>query len=646
MAALIDYASSDLDEGLPADIFEPLVEMLSGPDFGYRGAAVYRDEAKGWHRVAATGQMSHPELPAHGGSCHFTMAGSDLRLELMGGGGGWVLLIRRRDQQLESHERSLLTSMVDLVNNILDQTTYTNLLTQSERHYRHIYSHANLGIFFSRVGAGLQHANPGLLALLGYSTEREMREALDGQVDVGFYDPPEDRQRFISELVSVGQVHDFRTRLRRHDGSLVPVSVTANLVQDPDQQQEDLKFFGFVTDRSSDEACNEAFRGQRQAEVAALDKVRFLASVSHELRTPLNGVMGMADLLAASDLDHESQVAVGVIRQAAEQLQALADRMQTYTQLETGKLTLVHEPFAPRDLLDDVLDQWRAPSASKSIDLITSIDADVADQVRGDRRQCATILNSLVENAVKFTDAGGEVRVEIAAEGETVRLCVRDTGCGMSDEQLDRLQRREHEAGDLKALGGVGLGLAMTWKLIDLMDGRFWAESDLGRGSRMSVLLPLPTVSSGPAASDDFAGCQDGLSILVVEDNPVNQLVARKLLESLELDVRVAADGRQAVSMLAGHAYDLVFMDLQMPGMDGFETTRALRSEVGYKGPVVAMTAHATEYHRDKCRQAGMNGFVTKPLERQRLADFFECLDAAETDSWLWLEPEDNRPLS
>ncbi len=648
LSALVDLASHDFDEGQPTDLFAPLVAMLVSPDVGYRGAAVYRDEVEGWQRMAVAGQIAQPHLPAQGLATHFTSVGCDLRLELEGGGGGWVLVIRRADDAgLPDHERIHLERLVGMVNTLLDQTTYTALLTQSERHYRHLYSHANLGIFFSRVGAGPQRANPGLLGMLGYTTEREFREAVIPQLNNHFYDPPGDRERLVEQLMSDGQVRDFQTRLRRSDGSLVPVSLTANLLQDPDRQGEDLEYFGFITDLSTDESCDEAHRGRLRAEADNLNKVRFLAAMSHELRTPLNGVMGMAELLATSDLDPESNVAVEVIQQSSRQLLDQVDRMQDYTRMEMGALVLEHQIFSPAEMTAGVQARWRAAMAEKSLDLDVVLEKGAENRVTGDARRCAQIMDLLLENAVKFTEQGGAVKIVVAPDGDALRICVADTGCGMDERQLAALLDREQADSAAGELGGTGLGLAMVRHLVDLMDGRLWIDSDPGRGSRFSVLLPLPREVTATRSILKPSPARSALRVLVVEDNPVNQLVARKLLESLDLDVCVAAGGREAVRQVGARPFDLVFMDLQMPGLDGFETTRALRSEVHYGGPVVAMTAHATQYHRDKCRHSGMNGFVTKPLERKRLADFFASLPRAEDEvaEWLWLEPADNRPL-
>jgi len=236
----------------------------------------------------------------------------------------------------------------------------------------------------------------------------------------------------------------------------------------------------------------------------------------------------------------------------------------------------------------------------------------------------------------------------VAPEGEALHLSVKDTGCGITSERLEELLDGDYCTRDSDGLAGAGLGLSMVRRLVDLMDGRLWIDSEPGQGSRFSVLVPLPHVITEEEAKVVDESGEQAMRVLVVEDNPVNQLVARKLLESLGLEVDVVMGGREAIPLVGANTYDLVFMDLQMPVMDGFETTRALRSEVGFNGPVVAMTAHATQFHRDKCRHTGMNGFVTKPLERKRLADFLDSLPdrGAESVEWLWLEPEHNRPLA
>ena len=648
-AALLDLASLDFDEGTPEDILEPVVELLVQPPFEYEGAAVYHADGDGWSRCASAGAIAQPRLPVEDGSFDFSRVGPDLRLKLDGGGGARVLVLRRGEKhESAAEEPVVLRRLVGLVDNLLDQYTYTNLLANSEYFYRSLYSRANLGIFFSRVGGGLQRANPGLLGLLGYATEREMRETVGPRLDTNFYDPPDDRQRMVEAILSDGQVHDFQTRIRRADGSLVPVSMTSCLVLDSDYQMQDPEFFGFVTDLSDQDSTAEARRDLRRAKAANLNKIRFLASMSHELRTPLNGVVGMADLLATGDLDSDQAEAVKLIHGSADQLLALVDRISDYTTLEFGAMALSNEPFSPTELVDGVRCRWHDAAQSQRLDLQLRKAPDLPATVCGDARRCAQILDLLVDNAIKYTPSGGRVEIQAASRDEAMLLSVSDTGVGIDSDQLEAILGGDAQSNDHAGLGGTGLGLAMVQRLVELMDGRLWVDSTVDCGSRFSVLLPLPRPDVKVEAEPKIVDDTGRLRILVVEDNAVNQLVARKLLESLDLDVTLVPGGREAVAEVVQRSYDLVFMDLQMPEMDGFAATLALRSEAEYQGPVVAMTAHATEYHRDKCRRTGMNGFVTKPLERKRLADFLESLPPqdATPGPWLWIEPDDNRPLA
>lgn len=654
LGALVELAAGDEGEGSPEEFSQALVAQLLQYPFCYRGAAIYQDGREGWTRIAGAGDISQPSLPvsAPTSTCDadadrdMKLVAGDLRLRIANG--GRLLVLRRGDEPLAPDERAVLERLVDLATAVLDQRAYLTQLTYSERHYRHLYTHANLGIFFSRVGGGLQRANPAMLAMLGYATEREMRDAVTPLLNTQFYDPPADRRRLINALIAEGRVQDFQTRMRRADGSLIPVSLSAALVQDPDAQpHEDLEFFGFVTDLSINDHTLEARRDLRRAVAANHGKVRFLAALSHELRTPLNGVLGMLDVLAFDELKPVQVEALALIREAAGQLVALADRIYDYTRLESACIVLKDEIFSPQRLLDAATDRWRKHAVAQGVGFAVRVGAKVPVEVRGDEQRCGQILDQLLDNAIKYTPAGGRVVLEMAQEAEALQFCVTDSGRGIDAAQIERILADDDYDGVDFGLIGSGLGLAVVRRLVDLMEGRMWVESSARDGSRFSILLPLPAVSPEPGASAATEHAAGRRRVLVVEDNPVNQLVARKLLESLEMDVTVAAGAKDALAAVAQRSFAVVFMDLQMPDVDGFETTRALRTSCGYQGPIVAMTAHATQFYRDKCRHTGMNGFLTKPLQRARLADFVQRLQtaAAKRDGWLWVELPDGQLL-
>ncbi|MBD3219654.1 PAS domain S-box protein, partial [bacterium] len=518
LEALVTFASSERDETDPDDVFPGLVAMMVGPAFGYGGAAIYHDQPTGWHRVAASGAMAQPHLPTRSQPWAGTLEGGDLRLELTGGGGGRVLLLRRGEEPLTAAEQDLLPRLTRLVNTQLDQHSYASLLADSEQHYRQLYAHANLGIFFSRVGSGLRAANPGMLGILGYATEREMRDAVCPRRNRHFYDPSDDRERLVEQLLTDGQVRDFQTRLRRADGSLIPVSMTACLVRGSADQTEDVEYFGFVTDLTLDESHADAQRGQRRAEAANLNKTRFLAALSHELRTPLNGVMGMAEMLTGSDLDPEDTAAVDVIRDSARQLLDQVDRMYLYTSLEMGSLELDHGPFSPTEMVAGVKARWTRTAVEAGLDLAVVAGEGADTRVHGDARRCAQILDLLLENAVKFTDRRGHVEIRVEPDGDALHLRVSDTGRGMTEEQLASLIDGDPGPTAAGDLSGAGLGIAMVRRLVELMDGRLWMDSDPGLGSCFSVLLPLPRIESGPASFADATSSAPTMRVLVVED--------------------------------------------------------------------------------------------------------------------------------
>lgn len=641
LTALLALATHDEGEGTAEELCQALVDLLVLAPFGYDGAAIYSGIRESWTQVARAGSISRPALPASDTDTSVWADEGDLQLLIARG--HWLLVVRRGAGRLTGDERAVLDHLLQLLRTLLGQRTYVTMLTRSEQHYRHLYSHANLGIFYSRAAGGLQRANPGMLEMLGYRTERELRDRTNAMLHSFFYDPAEDRQRMLNLLMVDGQVRDFQTRLRRADGSLVPVSLSACLVQDPDAQpDEDLEFFGFLTDLSDHDRLVEARDGKIRAEASNLTKVRFLSSLSHELRTPLNGVYGMLDVLDLEDSSDVRSEAAAVIRRAADQIMNLADKISDLTSLENGSLTLLADPFSPQELVEEARAHWSGTADERGLCLEARIAAGLPASVRGDRSRCRQILDQFLDNALRYCPTGGHVSIEAEAEGDALSLGVSDDGPGLSDDALaGMLDDGSLCVGRTGDLPSVGLGLPIVKRLVDLMEGRLTIQCLAGRGNRFTVQLPLPAVEATEAAESGADVDDPRPRALVVEDNPVNQLVARKLLETLGVAVTVADGGQQALKLMARHDYAMVFMDLQMPEMDGFSATRALRSACGYQGPVVALTAHATASHREKCRQSGMNGFIAKPLQRGILARVVDQLLAARLDrgDWLWIDP-------
>ncbi|NGM37807.1 response regulator [Methylobacterium sp. DB0501] len=361
------------------------------------------------------------------------------------------------------------------------------------------------------------------------------------------------------------------------------------------------------------------------AERASQAKTDFLASMSHEIRTPLNGVIGYADLLLADrTLPGRHRRYVDRIAAAGGALLTVVDDILDFSRIEAGGIALAEVPFAPAALIDNAASIVRGLSEPKGLALDVALDATVPDWVRGDPDRLRQILLNLLNNAVKFTPAG-RVAVRVEAEGGTLRFSVSDTGIGIAPEQHGRLfQRFSQVDGSIRRqYGGSGLGLAICKGLVDLMGGTIGVESRPGAGSTFWFRVRLPACPA-PAA-EEAAGRPEPVRparLLLVEDVPINQDLARAVLEADGHSVDVAGDGAAAIEAVRAKPYDLVLMDVQMPGMDGITATRAIRALPEPVGtvPIVAMTANVLPAQLETFRAAGMDGHVGKPFKRAELA--------------------------
>ncbi|GJD47721.1 Sensor histidine kinase RcsC [Methylobacterium crusticola] len=362
------------------------------------------------------------------------------------------------------------------------------------------------------------------------------------------------------------------------------------------------------------------------AERASQAKSDFLAAMSHEIRTPLNGVLGHADLLLADrTLTARHRRYAERIANAGGALLTVVDDILDVSRIEAGGISLAQEPFAPEALVDNSASIVRGLAEQKGLALDAVLDPDVPAWVTGDADRLRQILLNLLNNAVKFTPAGGvTLRVSVAAPGR-LRFAVADTGIGIAPEQHGRLFRRfsQVDGSIRREYGGSGLGLAICKGLVELMGGAIGFESRPGAGSCFWLAVPLPACAP-PAAEAEASRPAPArpARLLLVEDVPVNQDLARAVLEADGHAVDLAGDGAAAVQAVQARAYDLVLMDVQMPGMDGITATRVIRGLPGPSRsvPIVAMTANVLPAQIEAFRAAGMDGHVGKPFKRAELA--------------------------
>jgi len=385
----------------------------------------------------------------------------------------------------------------------------------------------------------------------------------------------------------------------------------------------------------------EARAARMQAEEAAAAQGQFLATMSHELRTPLNSVLGFADiLLDRSDLVPEVRRQVGLIQTAGAFLLTVVNDVLDFSKIEEGKLELVSEDFSLQAMIDNSLSVIRDFASNKRLGLTIKIEETVPRYVRGDEGRLRQVLLNLLNNAVKFTHEGTvslAVGQRMTSGGEQVRFAVTDTGIGIAADKKDRLFQRfsQVDGSTSREFGGSGLGLAICRRLVELMGGEIGVDSVPGEGSTFWFAVTLP-VAAEPRSQqrqlETARACGRPLHILLVDDVEVNQEIATAMLASAGHSVDAVSDGSDAIMAVANNAYDIVFMDIQMPGMDGVTATKHIRALTGVAGqvPIVAMTANVLPQQITSFRAAGMNGHVRKPLQRHEL---FASLEFASRKS-------------
>ena len=390
---------------------------------------------------------------------------------------------------------------------------------------------------------------------------------------------------------------------------------------------------------------------REQAERASRAKGDFLANMSHEIRTPINAVVGMAHLALKTRLTDKQRDYLEKISTSGSHLLDLVNDVLDVAKIEAGKLTLSHVPFSLHETIRRIDSIAALRAGEKALTLQVEVDDDIPACLVGDEVRIGQILINYLNNAIKFTEKGTiRLSARLLSRDEQschLRFAVSDTGIGLSSEQQARLfcSFEQADVSTTRKFGGTGLGLAISKQLAEMMDGTVGVESTPGQGSTFWATLRLEIAADGvePASAGDFplqeaqAGLFSGLRLLLAEDNPLNQQIARELLEEHGVIVSVADTGLQAIEMLNQGCFDCVLMDVRMPELDGLEATRRIRQQLRFAGlPVIAMTANARTEDRDDCFAAGMNDFISKPVDP---AQFFRIISK-------WITPNpDARPL-
>ena len=546
--------------------------------------------------------------------------------------------LRSAQEELEwrVHERTaeLASANAGLTQQVSERIKAEAELRWGELRYRSLVEGMTAIVWNTPASGGFETEQPGWSAFTGQSFRRL---AGWGWLEAVHEDDRRQTARIWSEAIANRTVYQCEHRLRRHDGEYRHMLVRA--VPIPGEDGKIREWIGVHTDVDDQVRAKEAMREAKEAaEAATRAKGEFLANMSHEIRTPMNGILGLTELMLETELSSRQREYVSLVQSSAESLLTIIDDILDFSKIEAGRLELYPAPFGVRDCISETVKPLALRARPKGLGLTCRIAPSVPDHLVGDETRLRQVLVNLVGNAIKFTEHGEIVlTVEAASppvdEELMLHLSVRDTGIGIPADKLQSILEPfiQADGSAPRQYGGTGLGLSICCKLVAMMGGRLWIESELDRGSTFHftarfgiqqnpprtdpAIIGLPYETFASPARSSLGGRQ--LRILLAEDHVVNQKVVTSMLERFGHDVKVVGDGRRAVEAVAEENFDLVLMDVQMPIMDGFKALAAIRlseEATGRHTPVIALTAHAMKGDRERCLAGGFDAYVPKPV--------------------------------
>ena len=517
-------------------------------------------------------------------------------------------------------------AQVLVIHDITKDKKVRQQLEQSERLYQKLFEESRDAIYISGVRGHMLKVNQATIDLFGY-TEKEML----GMSVLRLYANLEDRENFMNEIMQYGSVSNYEVKLVQKNGEIIDCILSSSTRRNANM--EIIGFQGIIRDITERKRTNELVKAKELAEKSAVMKEKFLANMSHEIRTPMNAVIGMTNLLLDTPISKHQLKYVKGIQNASEHLLVLINDILDFSKIEAGKLSIEKIEFSLNTIVNNVIQTFKYKVKEKDLDFFVNKEDGLPDNLFGDPTRLIQILLNLLSNAIKFTDKGS-VTLNIKqftedAENATIAFEVIDTGIGIPKEKIDTIfdSFSQVSSTTTRRFGGTGLGLSITKKLVEIQGGNISVKSTVGVGTTFFFILKFKRGNEKNRKKlhnlKDIAVQPLGkLRILLAEDNPLNQVVAKDTIKKWgkHLTIDIANDGIEAIDMLRAEKYDLVLMDVQMPRMNGLNTTRHIRRVLKLtEMPILAMTAYATTGEAEKTIMAGMNDYISKPFNPKKL---------------------------
>lgn len=524
--------------------------------------------------------------------------------------------------------------IVGSIRDISERKRVEENLRISEERYRVLAENSSDMISKHSWDATYIYVSPASKRLLGYDSD----EMIGKSAYVFIH--PDDIDRVRRNHIGLLETHQDNSiesyRIRRKDGEYIWFETNNQVIFNSKTSlvEEIVCVSRDVTLRKEKEELTKAME---VAERSNRVKSEFLANMSHEIRNPLNAIIGMTRTLAKTSIDKEQQGMINSILISAGNLLHILNDILDYSKIEANKIDLTFADFELRRALSETLSVFEPQAHARNIELVLNLDEGIPEWIHGDEKKICQVLNNLLSNALKFTNEGKiETGVILkSSQKENIRLefYVKDTGIGVKEQDIPRLFESFHQLdiSSRKEYQGTGLGLNIVKSLVEMMNGEVKFESEYGSGSRVSFEIPLVRARDQRNKAEtlveeplDFEEKQASLKILVAEDDAINQLYLAGFLRSQGWTVDTAANGLVAIEKFSANAYDLVLMDGQMPKMDGFETARRIREmekESGKHIPIVAITGYAIPGDRERFLDAGMDDYVSKPIDERKLIE-------------------------